>query len=193
MLVNHSKKHRVAKVSAWLVLALVTTSWLSACGFHLRGNIPLSDGLKNMYVSAPKGSFKDLLIDRLEKLGVTIAETPAAADAILDIRKASSSRSVGTLDGIGKVSSYNIRFNVNYVLLDINESPIRPLKKLSDSRRYDFDPDQVVESESEEAELLEDIEQEVVLKIIRQLAAITDYDPNSLEKVPAEQKASAQN
>ncbi len=192
MLVTHLTKPKSARALAW-VLMLSVASLLSACGFHLRGNIPLSDGLKNMYVSAPEGSFKDELVDRLEKLDVTIVESPTAADAVLNVEKASSKRTVGTLDERGKANSYNVLFQVKYTLLDIANQPIRPSKSLIESRRYDFDPEEVVESESEEAELLEDMEQEMVLKVIRQLAAITDYDPSAVKRVPLEQKASEQN
>ena len=63
-----SYKVAVYKALQCLTLLLVAVS-LTACGFHLRGNIPLSDGLKNMYLSAPDGSFKDLLEERLAGLG----------------------------------------------------------------------------------------------------------------------------
>ncbi len=157
-----------------LVLALS----VSACGFHLRGNIPLSDSIKNMYLSAPDGTFKDLLEDRLTSLGAQLAATPEAADIIVNVTSAQSSRTVGTLDEFGKVNSYNIRFRVKYEVLDLQGKAIRPAASLNESRRYDFDPVNVIESESEEADLLEDMEQEAVIKMIRKLAAITDYDPN---------------
>lgn len=179
------------KVLRLISLVAVALS-LSACGFHLRGNIPLSDGIKNMYLSAPEGAFKDLLQERLEYLGATFTQAPEAADVVLNVDKASTSRTVGTLDEFGKVNSYNIRFTVNYTLLDSAEKPIRPSKRLLESRRYNFNAENVIQSESEEAILVEDMEQEMVLKIIRQLASITDFDPNEVNKQPLEQKASDQ-
>lgn len=178
-------------VLRFVAIAAVALS-LSACGFHLRGNIPLSDGIKKMYLSAPEGAFKDLLQERLEYLGATITKAPEAADVILNVAKAGTSRTVGTLDEFGKVNSYNISFKVNYTLVDSAEKPIRPSKRLSESRRYNFSAENVIQSESEEASLIEDMEQEIVLKIIRQLASITDFDPNSVDKAQVEQKASEQ-
>ena len=159
---------------------------LTACGFHLRGNIPLDDGIKNMYISAPQGPFKDLLEKRLIKLGANLAAAPSGADVILNIASAQSSRTVGTLDERGKVNSYNIRFRVNYAIQDINGTAIRPNGVISESRRYNFDPAAVIESESEEAELIEDMEEEAVLTMIRKLASITDFDPNAVNKPAAE-------
>lgn len=180
------------KTLRFLIVATLAVS-LTACGFHLRGNIPLSEGLKNIYLSAPDGSFKDLLESRLTRLGATLAATPKAADAVLNVTKAQSNRTIGTLDERGKVNSYNINFEVAYSLADAAGKAIRPDAKVRESRRYNFDPQAVIESESEEADLIEDMEEEAVLKIIRKLAAITDFDPNAVSKPQAEQKATEQN
>ena len=188
MQIAKSTQRRISTLIGMIVIAVS----LSACGFHLRGNIPLSDGIKNMYVNAPDGSFKDALEDRLSKLGANLVKSPKAGDVILNVTKAQSSRSVGTLDERGKVNSYNLRFKVTYTLLDLNEKSIRPKKTITESRRYNFDPEFVIESESEEAELIEDMEEESVLKLIRQLAAITDFDPSAVVAKPKEQKASEQ-
>jgi len=158
-------------------LLLVLAISLSACGFHLRGNIPLSEGVKNMFVSAPQGPFRDQLERVLTRGGATIAATEAGADAILIITNAATNRTVGTLDERGKVNSYNLTFQVNYELLDPAGDNIRPARSLVENRRYDFDPETVVESEAEEAELQESMEQDVSLRIVRQLSTITDYTP----------------
>lgn len=161
-----------------LSFVVLLLSSVAACGFHLRGNIPLSDSIKNMYILAPQGTFKDQLEEVISKVGGELAANPGGADVVLNIRRADLDRKVGTLDDRGKVNSYNLRFKVDYSLDDPEGKPIRKLTKLSESRRYDFNPEQVLESESEEAELLSSMEQDIVLRIVRQLATITDYEPN---------------
>ncbi len=161
--------------TARLMLLLVLGTSLTACGFHLRGNIPLSEEIKNMYVIAPQGSFKDQLESILSRAGAQLAETKGGADVVLRVTDASSDRTVGTLDERGKANSYNLRFKVTYTLDDPEGEAIRKSTKLYENRRYDFNPEAVIESESEEAELLEDMEQDAALRIVRQLSAITDY------------------
>ena len=150
---------------------------LAGCGFHLRGNIPLNEGIKNMFVIAPQGTFKDQLEEVLSGAGARLAANKAGADVVLDVRQADLRRTVGTLDERGKVSSYSLRFFVNYGLAGADGEVIRETTKLSETRRYNFNPEQVVESEAEEAELLSSMEQDVALRIVRQLAAITEYQP----------------
>ena len=81
---------------------LLLASAVTACGFHLRGNIPLSDGIKNMYVVAPEGTFKDELESLLTRAGATIATAEGGADVILNVTQAALQRKVGTLDSLGK-------------------------------------------------------------------------------------------
>ena len=158
-------------------ILLILAVSISACGFHLRGNIPLDDGIKNRFVSAPEGSFKDQLESVLGSGGAIIATTEASADVVLVVTKAATSRTVGTLDEQGKANSYNLKFKVSYSLKDRAGVVIRPVAKLAESRRYDFDPETVVETEAEEAELQESMEQDISLRMVRQLSIITDYKP----------------
>lgn len=161
------------------LLALVAAS-LTACGFHLRGNIPLSDGVKNMYLNAPDGTFKDQLEDLLTQGGVVLSETRSGADVVLLVTKALSDRSVGTLDDRGKVDSYNLRLNVIYSLSNSADQVIRANTNLVETRQYNFNPEQVVQSESEEADLLAGMEEAIALRMMRQLSSVTDADLKGL-------------
>lgn len=157
-------------------LALLTViSLLSSCGFHLRGNIPLPEGIKNMFIDAPSGTFKDKLEEVVENGGAVMASSPKSADVVLKVTKASSNRVVGTLDERGKADSYTLYFSVSYVLTDAKGKQLRDAS-LRESRQYNFDPELVIESESEEAELLSNMEEDIALRIVRQLSTVTDLD-----------------
>ena len=88
-----------------------------------------------------------------------------------------SDRTIGTLDERGKVNSYNVRFRVSYNFLDTNGRAIRPTANLTETRRYDFDEQLVVESESEEEELRKDLEESIALRVVRKLSSVTDFQP----------------
>lgn len=156
---------------------LLLASAVTACGFHLRGNIPLSDGIKNMYVVAPEGTFKDELESLLTRAGATIATAEGGADVILNVTQAALQRKVGTLDSLGKANSYTLIFRVTYSLSDQQGNKLRKITDIKSIRQYDFNPELVVEAESEEAELRESMEQEASLQVVRQLSSITDFNP----------------
>lgn len=160
------------------LLALLVTALLTSCGFHLRGNIPLPDGIKNMYLVAPKGTFSEQLSASLTRGGAEIASNRAAAAVILNVTEARSDRTVGTLDERGRADSYNLVFTASYTLNDPEGKQIRS-ESLTESRRYQFDPALVIESEAEEADLLEEMEQAMSLRIVRQLSSMTTYPPKT--------------
>lgn len=154
-----------------LALGLLVTT-VSACGFHLRGNIPLPSGIQNMFVEAPAGTFKDELVDVLSNGGAQLASNAGGADVVLVIKQAATSRRVGTLDDRGKADSYNLRFQVKYSLNAADGKQLREAS-LNEMRRYNFDPELVIESEQEEAELQADMERSIALRIMRQLSTVT--------------------
>lgn len=159
-----------------LVIVTIFAISLSACGFHLRGSIPLPSGIKNMFLEAPQGSFKAQLESVIPNAGGVLASNKAAGDVVLSIKKAATTRTVGTLDARGKADSYNLIFTVKYSLQDPEGKVIRKTT-LKETRRYNFDPLQVVESESEETDLLSDMERQIALRMVRQLVSVTDYPP----------------
>ena len=165
------QKHAI-KFFSVISLALI----LTACGFHLRGNIPLSDSIKNMFLNAPEGTFKQVLEQGLTRQGAILSASKGAADVVLIILTADTDRSIGTLDERGKANSFDLQLKVDYRLETSDGVVIRDVTKLLESRRYDFDPQFVVESEAEERELLESMEEEIVLRIVRQLATVTEID-----------------
>ena len=157
-----------------VILTTVLALALAACGFHLRGNIPLPSGISNMFIEAPKGDFNDQLSKVLTNAGAELATARGGADVVLKITSATTNRTVGTLDERGKADSYNLVFSVRYRLEDPEGKEIRSASIIQ-TRRYNFNPQLVIESESEEADLLTDMEQEAAINIVRQLASVTDY------------------
>ena len=71
---------------------------------------------------------------------------------------------------------------MSYRLEDPAGEKIRSAK-IKETRRYNFNPELVLESESEEADLLTDMEQEAAINIVRQLASVTDYPAGSASPV----------
>ena len=176
-MISIMQKHAIKFLSV-IGLALI----LSACGFHLRGSIPLSDIIKNMHVNVPEGTFKQELERGLTRQGAILSESKEAADVILTVTRVDTDRTVGTLDERGKANSFNLLLNVQYHLKTRDEVVVRKPTRLTELRRYDFDPQFVVETEAEEAELLQSMEEEIVLRMVRQLATITEIKDKKEKK-----------
>lgn len=154
------------------LLLLVLASSLNACGFSLRGSTPLPVGLQNMHLDARDGPFKEQMEEILVRIGARLTEASESADVQLSITESIVERTVGTLDERGKADSYLLNYRVQYSLLASDGSVLRS-SLIEENRRYNFDPDIVLETETEQEDLIEDMEQAVALRIIRQLNTVT--------------------
>jgi LPS-assembly lipoprotein len=149
---------------------------VSACGFHLKGNLPLPETLNVIKLQAPKGDFRDVLSDALTNAGGSIVEDASVAEAIVKIVDYSTETTAETLDERGKANSRRIRLTVEYELLTPDMKLYRE-STLKESQFYEYDPLNVLQSEQSEIELVEAMEQDIAIKLLRQLSIMTDY-PN---------------
>ena len=161
------------------VFVIGLASSLASCGFHLRGSTPLPEALQTLHLDAREGPFRDQMQNILERVGARVLGEPNPNNVQLSIITSEVQRTVGTLDERGKANSYDLNYVVRYTLLAGDGSVLRE-SALSDRRRYDFDPDIVLETESEEEELIEDMEQSLALRIMRQLSTITSAQPTGV-------------
>lgn len=171
---------------------IVSTLFMSACGFHLRGNLPLPETLSELFLKAPRGSFADVLTETIETAGATVLEQKSGAKAVLHIKRADLKREVGTLDQRGKANSYDLKLIVKYVLENLDGEKVKS-GKITESRRYDFDSTEIIDTDSEEQELREDMEQDIALRIVRQLTTVTDLTPMEEDQKDSGKKAKKKN
>ncbi len=158
-----------------ILLLLILGSAVTACGFHLRGSIPLSESIDNMYLNADSGPFRDQMEEVLTKAGVTLMPSIDSAETQLDIQESIVQKTVGTLDERGKANSYLLTYRVRYALTTPEGKRLRT-STVTDRRQYDFDPDIVLSTESEEEELIVEMEESVALQVMRQLSTVNSVN-----------------
>lgn len=161
--------------SQLLILALVVS--VTACGFHLRGQIPIPANLKNLYLDIATASFKQSVSDVMTNSGATILPAAGGADATVRVTRFFVDREVSTIDNRGKANSYKLVMQVNYELVSPKGTVARNAS-LREERAYDYDPLLVLETEAEEAKLLDSMEQDIALQIARQLSVMINYNPD---------------
>ena len=162
-----------------LLLMLIGTLFLSACGFTLRGSsgdfrLPF----KTLYVNVSTNDlFGATLKRQIESTGVQIVSDRKQAEAALEIlgrKKESETLSLSTAGRVREYALfYTLRFQVtdreNHILLDPVEIRLR--------RTLTFSESQALAKDKEEEMLYEDMENDTILQAVRHLANI---DPNTL-------------
>ena len=161
-----------------LLAAMVAAISLSGCGWHLRGQLPLSESINVLMVESEPSNFRDMLIDALEDANATVVDDFQSAKAVVRIIDEDYIREVRTLDNRGKVNGYTLIYTISYQVVDANGVSIRNTRSLTERADYNFDPVLVLGLEVEELEIREGMEEELVQRILRQLNSIVALPPH---------------
>ena len=160
----------------YLVVLMMSAGLLSACGFHLRGNLPLSDTVKVIAVKVSDDGLRESMVDALRGSGASVVDEESAR-AVLDLFKITYDRKVRTIDTRGKVTGYTLEYFVRFRVVDAAGEVLRQTK-LTVRRDFNFDPNAVLQAEDEERILREDMQDEIAQQILRQMATIAMNAPS---------------
>ena len=145
---------------------------ISSCGFHLRGNIALPEIYQSIYIDNKTDStigarLKETLIENNVKL-VNAAELASSTIRILSRnieRRAIAVR--------GKeIKEYEIQLSISFSLHESDGKQRGEQQTIATSRRYSFNNDQVLGSTNEEQILLNEMNIDIVNKILRRISKI---------------------
>jgi LPS-assembly lipoprotein len=144
---------------------------LPACGFHLRGDV--SYPFSSLYVTGPPSSpIVQELKRTLESGGSTkLADSAKDSQAILEVTNVVDDKGVLSLSGGGRVSEYVLTKRVSFNLHDIEGRDWMPAGEITVRRSYTFSESEVLARQSQEQQMLRDMQTDVVQQIIRRLQA----------------------
>lgn len=165
----------------WLSLGILALLLLSACGFHLRGAVPLSPSMERVYIEGGSSVLARDLRLNLEASGAEVVDEPQAARSILRILGETIDRRVLTVGSDARVQEYELIHAVRFALVREDETTLLPPQQVTVTRDYRFDPDRVLGAASEEALLREEMQRDLSQLVLRRLAYVGE------EPAPASQ------
>ena len=155
--------------------ALLLTSTLTACGFHLRG----SDGAYNMPFSSIHLAFSDASplgneLKRNLRAGdrVVIASTPQEAQARFEVLSEARNKAVLSLNNLGRVREYLLTYTLVFQVRDAAGNLLLGPTEITLRRNLTFSEEALLAKEGEEALLYRDMQSDLVQQIMRRLAAL---------------------
>ncbi|MDH3639852.1 MAG: LPS assembly lipoprotein LptE [Gammaproteobacteria bacterium] len=145
---------------------------VTACGFHLRGKVSLSDRISPIAIQTSDLQLRRVLADILETSGASVVEDLSAAKAVLQVLDVNYERRVRTIDSRGKVNGFLLVYSVNYKVESSGGDELSALTPISVRRDFNFDSNQVLQKEDEERGLREEMERDMAQRIIRRMSRI---------------------
>ena len=165
---------------AIVVLALLT----AACGFQLRGQATLP--FETLYVAIPAISPLGIELKRNIVAGThtRLVNTPAEAQAILELTSEERGKTILSFDTTGQVREYQLRYRLSFRVRDAKGRDYLPQSEIRVTRDVSYSSTQVLAKESEEQLLFRDMQSDMVQQILRRLAA-APAEPIAFEPEPS--------
>ena len=166
------------------LVVLVLSASMSACGFHLRGKLPIPDSIQTIAVQSSDRDLYLSLVDALSFAGATVVKSEQDAQAVLDLYNVKYDRRVLTIDDRGKVTGYTLEYIVNYRVTAANGENLRESTVIA-RRDFNFDPNLVLQAEIEARALRDNMVDDLTQRIMRQLVTIAAISsPTRLAGLP---------
>ncbi|EKF75768.1 rare lipoprotein B [Alcanivorax hongdengensis A-11-3] len=151
-------------------LVLLLTVWLSACGWQLRGATQ-TPSLDTVTLKGASAQLRYPLEDKLEDEGVLVHnESPY----ILVIEDEDWSRRTAAVDDQGRQAEIELRYQIVWHLESRDSGALLTApKRLMALRSFAWYPDNATASSDEEQLVREDLYDDIIVRLINQLAAAT--------------------
>ena len=153
------------------LLAAVCT--LSACGFHMRGEVQLPAGMQRVHVQIadPYSPLAHDLEAALLRSGAKVEN--AAGDGIAEIAIPTISlapivRSVGAN---AYVNEFSMVYHVEMQITDANGKTLMTRQVIEHSREFTFDQTQAIGTSAEQDEIKKEMERDMVQALLRKIEA----------------------
>lgn len=123
-----------------LVVVLTLVCLLAACGFHLRRNADLPDGMEKVHLSvAGNRDFKRSLSRSLLAGGTDVVERKGPDVARMHVTDAGFRQNALTVTGQGRINEYAVYFRVAFNVKDADGNVIVKPQKAEMSRNFTYD------------------------------------------------------
>ena len=155
-----------------LMLVMLLSLVVSACGFQLRGHYLLSEELQTLYVSSTDihGELTRFVKQHVKRNNVNVLKSPTDNSPELRILSDKLDRRTLSVFENGQVAEYELIYAVNYHVRFINEDPIK--FRFEINRNYQDDPNFALAKSRELSLLLSEMRQDAADKILRDMAQI---------------------
>lgn len=158
------------RLSLALVLTIVCSLLLSACGFQLRGVTELS--FKNLNIQGKTLSISKELKRSLKSNSIQIKETTEGAELLLELLDESYEKRILSLSGGGLVREFELNYSLKFRVRPATSPTWGMVQTVQSRRDFSYDDKALLGKAEEEAMLVTDMHSDAVREVMRRLSAV---------------------
>ena len=156
-------------ITYFYLISLIVAS-LSACGFHLRG--PSDVPFKSVYIQGNTLTISKDLKKYLNTNEIKILPSAENAELLIDLLGEENEKRILSLAGTGTVNEYELYYRISY-RTKVSNQPLWSQAITIESRRdLTYSDATLLSKQTEERKLNENMQQEVVNRLIRRLSSL---------------------
>jgi LPS-assembly lipoprotein len=162
---------------ATVVLLIIATAMMTACGFQLRGAAVYP--FTAVHVQAPVtaalgGAGAPVVPDVIEGLarnGIQVKEKIEDADFSVRFLQVTFDKRVLSLSGSGRAREFELEYRIRYEFVDARQKLWGEPGEITVRRDFSFSESQALAKEAEERQLVRDMQLDAATQILRRLQA----------------------
>lgn len=158
------------RISASLLILLLATLLLGACGFHLRGQAGMPFSTLYLDAANPNTPLIADLRRNLEANKVKLVNSAEEADVVLNIVFEEPGKQILSLGGSGRVNEFQLNYRVSLRAYDLKQQEWLPAEDVVLRRDYSYDDSKILAKEAEETLLYQSMRSDMVQQIVRRLS-----------------------
>lgn len=156
-----------------ICLIVVACTLLASCGFHLRGKFEYADALNPLFIISEDRDFIYELEEVFDFSDLPVAEKASSANSILEFTSEVYTRTPITLDDRGRATRYRLKMTKRYRVLNKSGDALLTIATATSNRVLDYDSTQVLQADSEEEFLREEMYEDLAQAVARRLARVS--------------------
>ena len=161
------------------LLAISLICLLPACGWQLRNAQVVAEDIGTLHITA-EDPYSQLVVElsrALKVYGVQLVSNPAEANYSVVIVDFRSERRIATLSVTARAAEYQLNEEADFLILGADGQPLIPLSTAAVERVYEFDENDILAAQNEEALVRDNMRLNIVRQILNRLRVVpTNHD-----------------
>ena len=148
--------------NTFLLLMLL---FISACGYQLRGNLELPEGLTSIYLQDGSGQLRKEIKRTLRSTEGKLVTSIEDAGIVVKVTRENMRRRVISLSNTGRANEFELYYELDFILLDAEGKALSEKQAVEISRDYFNDQEDILGKNDEEQTIRKEMYRQAVQTI----------------------------
>jgi len=144
---------------------LLTLLFVSACGYHVRGNLDLPEGLQNIYLQGGSGQLRQIIKITLRSSDGKLVTNIEDAGIVVKVTRENMRRRVTSTSSTGRANEFELYYQLDFILLDVKGENLSEKQAVEITRDYFNDQEDILGKNDEEQTIREEMYRQAVRTI----------------------------